>query len=189
MAYQRESYERKATVTGGLWDAYKFYKKNNPGITITRKQYVEACKLFNKKISDSIIRESTEFRIFFGIGFIRIRTFKQNVKFTKDGKLDTRKNKIDWFKTKQLWAKIYPGKTPTELKGIPNKKLVIHLNEHTNGYVMRWFWDRRTCAFENRASYVFKPVKGGITPEGYYYGRLGLVQWIKNEDRHNDYYL
>ena len=97
MAYtNRQSYERKAIVTGGLWDAYKFYKECNPSTKITRKQYVEACHLFNKKISDSIIRESTEFRMFFGIGFLRIRTFKQNIKFTDDGRLDTRKNKIDW---------------------------------------------------------------------------------------------
>lgn len=186
---EEKKYVRKSSVTGGLWDAYKFYKASNPTTKITRKQYVDVCHLFNKKLSDSIIRESTEFRVFFGLGFIRIRSFKQTIKFTEDGRVDSRKNKIDWGKTRALWKTMYPGKSFEEITKIPNKKLVFHLNEHSNGYIMRWYWEHRTCVFKNRSVYAFKPVKGGISKEGYYYGRLGLAQWIKGDERTNEYYL
>ena len=183
-----EKYSRYHTVTGGLWDAYKFFKKNNPDTTITRKQYVAVCHDFNKRISHSVLTESTEFRVLYGLGCLRIKSFKYAIQLTPDGKIDTQKNSVDWTKTKELWAMQYPGKTAAELHEIKDKKLVIHLNEHSNGYIMKWYWDHRTCNVQNHTLYVFKPVKGGVTKDGYYYGRRGLAAWVKSEDRTNEFY-
>lgn len=182
-------YEREIKITGGLWDAYKFYKKKYPESTRELRSYVDMCHLFNKKISNSIIKNSTEFRLFNRLGLLRIKAFKLTLKFKEDGRLDTRKNAVDWPKTKQLWHDMYPDKTDEEIKAIPNKKVVIFLNEHSNGYTMKWYWDKRVCNFKNQTVYSFKPVKGGITKDGYYYGRRGLSWWIKNDEKTNEYYM
>jgi len=182
-------YKRKVKVTGGLWDAYKFYKNKYPESNINRKTYVETCHLFNKKLSNSIIKDSTEFRLFNRLGLLRIKAFKQKLKFTEDGRLDTSKNAVNWPKTWELWHQQYPDKTKDEIKDIPNKKVIIHLNEHSNGYSYRWYWDKRICNFKNQTLYSFKPVKGGISEDGYYYGRRGLSSWIKDDERTNEYYM
>lgn len=183
-----ERTKQRVKITGGLWDAYKMFKKNNPDTIVSRKQYVDVCHLFNKKISNSIIKESTEFRILWGLGCLRIKSFKCDIKI-KNNRIDTRTRRVDWVKTKELWKQIYPGLTPEELHAIKNKKLVVHLNEHSNGYMMRWLWDHRTCAINNNSVYSFKPVKGGITTDGYYYGRIGLGKWCLSDERTNEYYL
>lgn len=179
-------------ITGGLWEAFKLYKKDHPESSIDRKTYVETCKLINKTISNKIITESFEFRVPYRLGSLRIKTNKQTIKFT-DGKLDTRKNPINWNATVSLWKETYPDMSMDEIKKIPNKKIIIHVNEHSNGYIMRWYWDKRVCNISNNSAYAFKPVKGPVTEEGctndgYFYGRLGLSKWIKSEDRINEYY-
>jgi len=63
----------------------------------------------------------------------------------------------------------------------------VHTNEHTNGFVYSFNWDRRVCNIINQSMYSFCPVKGGISPDGYYYGRRGLAKWVVSEDRDNDY--
>lgn len=183
---QREKYDRKIKITGGLWDAYRFYKSIHPESKISRTEYVNICQSFNKRISHEIITKSIEFRCFYRLGFFGIRSYKRNIVF-KNGKININKNPIDWVKTKELWAEMYPGKDKEQLSEIPNKKLVIHTNEHTNGYVYRWSWDKTLCNIPNNRIYSFKTVKGGITPDGFRYGRKGLSSWIISGDRDNEY--
>ena len=186
---KRVPYERKHKVTGGLWDAYKFFKGKYPESQINRKTYVDICHLFNKKVSNAIIKNSIEFRLFNRLGLLRIKAFKRNLKFRDDGRIDTSRNSIDWAKTRQLWYQLYPGKTMSEIKHIPNKKVIIHLNEHSNGYSYRWYWDKRVCNFKNQTVYKFNPVKGGVSKDGYHYGRRGLASWIKDDERTNEFYM
>lgn len=183
----KEAYERKVNVTGGLWDAYKFYKNKYKKSVVDRKLYVTVCQEFNKRISDKIIRESTEFRLFNRLGFIRIKTFKLAIRI-KNGKIDTQRNSVNWSKTLDLWEQLYGTRDRRALKDIPNKKLVIHTNEHSNGYSMKWYWDKRGCNIKNKTLYKFNPVKGGVS-DGCYYGRRGLSSWIQSDERTNEYYL
>jgi hypothetical protein len=185
---EKKKYVRKVKVTGGLPDAYKFYKKTHPKSVVDKNMYSLLCKEFNKRVSDKIIRESLEFRLFFKLGFLRIKAHKLLMRI-KNGRIDTKKHTVDWMKTKEMWADIYKTSDPAELKKIQNKKVVIHTNEHTNGYIMKWHWDRRYCNVTNIRMYAFKPVKGGVTDDGYYYGRRGLAAWINNDERLNEYYL
>jgi len=183
----KAAYERDYKITGGLWGAYKLFKYKYPKHNVSRTDYVKICHLINKKISNAIVTDSLEFRVPYRLGFIRIKTFKQQIKFI-DGKLDTQSNSIDWVKTKKLWAEQYPELSKDELKAIKNKQLVIHVNDHSNGYTMRWMWDKRFCTTKNKTVYVFSPVKGGITKDDYHYGRRGLASWIKNDENNNEYY-
>lgn len=185
---KRERYQRTVKITGGLWDAYKFYKQKYPKSVIDRVTYVKICHMFNKMLSDRIIRNSTEFRIPNKLGFIRIKSFRPPLK-VKDGTIIPTRKSVNWEKTLDLWERLYGTRDRAKLRDIKDKKFVFHTNEHTNGYSMKWYWDRRTCNVINQNAYNFSPVKGGISKDGYYYGRKGLGAWIVNEDRVNEYYL
>lgn len=180
-------HERKVKITGGLWESYKKYKKENKNSKIDRKTYVNICHDFNKVISQKIIKESFEFKLPFRLGYLRIKSFKIEPKIV-NGKLDKNKLAPDWDTTWKYWHKIYPDKTRKEIKLIANKKLIYHLNEHTDGYTMKWYWDKRFSCFKNQSVYLFKPVKGGIIDDEMYNGRLGLAAWIKSPLRKNEYY-
>lgn len=75
-----------------------------------------------------------------------------------------------------------------ELKAIPDKKLIVHVNDHSNGYFNRWYWDKRLTNIKNQTAYSFSPVKGGVSKDGYYLGRRGLAQWTKDDERTNEYF-
>lgn len=188
MEEEKKKYVRKVKVSRGLKDAYMFYKNKFPKKHIDKKKYTDICSLFNKKLSDKIIRESLEARLYFRLGFLRIRANKLKVKM-KDGKIDTNRNPIDWPKTLDMWERVYGTRDKSVLKGIDNKKLVYHVNENTNGFIMMWYWDKRNSNIINNRVYKFSPVKGGVSDDGYYYGRRGLAKWINNDERINEYYL
>jgi hypothetical protein len=195
MSYNRD-YSREFKITGGIPEAYKIYKKERKleGKKVVSKQiYSDICHEFNKRISDKIVRESYEFKIPFGLGYLRIKCIGSNIKI-RDGKLLPRKSAPNWAETKKLWYRLYPDKTWEEIRKIPNKKIIIHTNEHTDGKVMRFYWDKRLNNFTNKTAYCFMPVKGVQEADYYendncyYYGRLGLAKWIKNNRRTNEYY-
>lgn len=179
-------FKRKVTITGGIPDAYKLYKRTHPRSVISKREYIDTCHHFNKLLSNAIIKESREFKIPHRLGSIRIKSFKKPVK-VKDGKIVINKYCIDWASTKAMWAEIYGTSDPIELKKIPNKKLAIHTNEHTNGYIMKWNWNKFS-RLVNKTVYKFRPVKGGKIDD-INYGRKGLAAWILNEDRTNEYFL
>lgn len=190
------SYKREYKITGGIPDIYEFYKKNkifSGDDFVDKKLFVDIIHTFNKRVSDKIIRESFEFKIPFGLGYLRIKSNK--LKYViEDGKLLTHKSCPDWNKTVRYWKEKYKNLSWEEIKEIPNKKILVHTNEHSDGMVMRWYWDKRLCNIKNQTAYKFKPVKG-VQNKGYYkednsifYGRLGLANWIKDPRKNNEYY-
>lgn len=187
--------ERKIKITGTSANMYDYFKENYTKHShISKSKYVRVCNLINMKLSDAIVRKSLELKLPYRLGYIRIRSYNYKIKFT-DGKLDVRRNAIDWNATRELWKELYPGKTMAELKNIPNKKIVIHTNEHSNSTLLKWYWDKRMCNVRNSMPYSFKAVKGEQNkeyyekPDAYWYGRRGLAKWAKSEDRFNEYYM
>ena len=111
------------------------------------------------------------------LGFIYIKKSPLKIRVV-DGKLDTTKMIVDWGATWKYWREKYGDKTKEEIKQIKDKKVIYFTNEHTDGNVMKWYWDRTMCNIPNRTIYRFKPVKAN---------RLNLANWIRNKDRNNDY--
>ena len=178
------AYERKYKITASLQDAYKAYRKEN--ITFNKRQYLDIAYDIMETLSDMIIKESLEYKLPFRLGFIRIR--KHHTKLViRDGKIDVNKNVIDWKATWDYWNEQYPNKTRKEMKEIKDKWVVFQTNDHTNGQVMKWYWDKRFSTVKNNTVYLFKPVKGGEF-NGLYRGRLGLAAWINNDNKKNDWY-
>jgi hypothetical protein len=182
-----EFYKRKTVDIRGLRDSYKFYKSSAGRNRINSRIYSKGCRDFNKIISDKIITESFEFRMPYRLGFLRIKSIKQKI-VIKNGKLDMAKNPIDWEATWTYWREIYPGIDMETAKSYKNKPLIPHTNEQTNGQIFKWYWDKRISNVVNNSAYVFKAVKGGLTNDGYYYGKRGIPSWVRSDDRFNDYY-
>lgn len=180
------AYERRIKVTDTLNDAYLFYKKNTKD-PMSEREFKEIAYGLNKIISDLIITESFEYRIPHGLGFLRIKKGKMKLSI-RNGRLDINKNIIDWKETWDYWEEQYPGLSRNEIKKIEGKKVVFQTNDHTNGEVMRWYWDKRTSKTKNISAYMFKPVKGGFI-DNKYLGRLGLASWINSDEKENDYYF
>jgi hypothetical protein len=176
-----EKYQHRIQINSGLWGSYKDFRKRYKLIypEIDRKKYVDLCHLINTTLSDKIIKESFEFRMPAKLGTISIRKNKIKIK-VKDGKLEKNKMIVDWKKTWDFWNTEYAGKTRKEIIDTKDKIAIYNLNEHTNGYVMGWKWDKSTCNVPNQTVYWFRPTKRN---------RLTLAQWIKSDEKQNDYYL
>lgn len=170
------AYERKYKITKSTPDIYNFYttKFKDP------LDYKLFCTLFyelNKSISNLIITKSFEYRLPFRLGHLRILKRKLRLK-VKDGKIDINKNMVDWEATFDYWEEKYGTREKKVLKTIKDKKRIYQLNEHTDGDIMSWYWDKDLCNIPNNTVYKFKPVKGGLMTDCYV-GRLGLGEWIK----------
>jgi hypothetical protein len=178
-----EKYKHKVVITCGLWHGFKDFRSRYKLIhpTIDRKKYVDLCHIINTRLSDKIIRESFEFRMPARLGTLSIKKTKLKIK-VKDGRLEKNKMVIDWKKTWDYWYAQFPGKSRKEINAIESdKKIIIYnMNEHTNGYIMNWCWDKNTCVVRNQTVYYFKPTKRN---------RLELARWIKSDEKENDYYL
>lgn len=174
-------------------DVYDYYVSKY-GRVINRKRFKSLCEAFNIRVNDAIVTKSLEFKYPFGMGTLRVKTTKHKISITEDGKIDTVKMAIDWPNSRKMWKEQWPDLTMAEIADIPDKKLLVYTNEHSNGYIMRWYWDKRLSSVKNQMAYIFKPVKGVQDSNYYngdnvfYYGRRGLSHWIKNDERTNEYY-
>jgi len=177
------AYERKYKITKSTRDLYNYYKDKCKE-PFEESLFKELLYELNKEISNLIITQAFEYRLPFRLGYIRIRKKKLKLK-VKDGRIDTNRNMVDWKATFDYWEDKYGTRDKKQLKQIPDKKRIYQLNEHTDGDIMEWFWDKRLSNVKNNTVYKFKPVKGGYKYDKYI-GRLGLGEWIKTGNY--DYY-
>jgi hypothetical protein len=130
----------------GVNDMYNFYLSHtsNP---VSSKVYHKVINEFNSGLSNLIIFAAYEFSFPGRLGHLRILKYKPNVKLKDDGNVDTRRLAINYKATNELWERNPSAKE--------EKRIVYHLNEATNGYSVRWFWDKATCNIQNHTAYKF----------------------------------
>ena len=163
---------KKNLTDYGIRDAFKFYKlKHNSESNVNSTEFSTICKEFNDKISDLIVYENFSFLLPFRLGRIRIRKYKPKMYLQKDGSLDKSRLRPDWNATKKLWE--------SNLKAKKEKKLIFHLNDHTNGYQHRWFWEKLTSNVKNNSAYSFLPSRNN---------KRTLATVLKDEDLDVDYF-
>lgn len=189
--YNREEKTRKIIIDYRLPDIDEFYAANyDTVLTPTVRNRMRS--KFLMMISHLMITESFEFKMPYTLGSIYVRANKLNYR-VKDGKIVNTKNMVNWVATKKLWAEIYPDLTREELKAIKNKKKVLYTNDHSNGYIMGFYWHKFNSRVKNKNKYSFRAVKGRQDSSYYdgegvlYYGKRGLSKWIKSYDRTNEY--
>lgn len=176
---QVEKYKHSLKITAGIRHSYKLFIERCPQYDVDKATYTNICYAINKKISEKIVKESMELKLPFRLGKLSIRKGKVNI-LIENGKLKKNKLIVDWGKTWEMWEQDYPDKTRKEIMGTPNKQVVYNMNEHTNGFVFTWKWEKGFSRISNYSVYKFKPTKKN---------RHDLRDWINNPDRENDYYL
>ena len=123
-----------------LRDFYKFYIKSldkverETGYLISYQQFSRVMKASYKEIVE-LIFQNEEIILPARCGLLRIRKLKQTI------------YPVDWKATNELRAKD---------KEAEEKKIKIrHLNEHTDGAVYKWHWNRYPSNIRNKSAYAF----------------------------------
>lgn len=145
----------KVTTDFGMGEMYDFYLDNYKN-TVTKALYREICKEFNEKALQEVIYEAHDFSMGSRLGSIRVRKFNNTPRLNKEGELSNNFG-VNWYETKKLWKEKWPDKSDEEIRNIPNKPRILHLNKHTDGWVMKWHWDKITCNVPNQSAYRFEP--------------------------------
>jgi len=144
---------RKIIADYSFEDIYKFYKEQYGDEALPRGVVKEIYKRVFPEIVKLIIFETLDYHMPARLGYIKIKKRKVMPTLNEDGELDVHKLSINWKKTKRLWMKLYPDKTAEEIKQIPGKPVIRELNEHTDGYRFKWFWDKTTSNVKNQTAY------------------------------------
>lgn len=137
-------------------DIFKYYKDINVNTVSNQSLFTSILKYYFNKVMIDVIENNQELKLAGRLGYIRIRSINVIPKFDDNGKLLRNSIPIDWKATFNYWEEIYPDKTAEEIKSIPNKKLIYHLNEHTDGRLLGWYWDKITCNVKNQTYYKLK---------------------------------
>lgn len=152
MAFKRGNGKNNASV--GLKDLYIEYKSESKK-PVEYGIYSEFLKEYNKRMMDAMIFANLEYKLPYSLGTIRIQRRKKSP-YVKDGKLIKRHLCPDWKKTLDSWREKWPNLTDEEILKIPNKKVLRHHNDHTNGYSVRFLWDKRFSNAIGQSAFVFK---------------------------------
>lgn len=168
----------KIKIHAGLPDFYKYYKANykNP---VTYSVYAKVIKSLNKKLAQAIIYEGLEVKLPGRLGFLCIIKKKHKLRTDENGNVDTRYLPVDYKKTRELWAKIYPDKTEEEIKKIPNRKRVFLRNTHSSGFIYSWYYNKFTSNAVNKSVYYFKPSRTN---------QRELAKFVKSDDFKDHYF-
>lgn len=168
--------------TNTIFDSFK----EEYNINISKEEFKTVCLEFNRYVADKILYENFEYMLPFKLGSLRIKKFQQRIELDKEtGKLNTKRLRIDYAATWDLRYKNFPGLSRKEIikimreQNLP-KNLVYHYNEHTEGYVYRWYWDKSNCNILNNSIYLFRPTKEN---------RLAIAPIIRNKERNFDYFM
>ena len=111
------------------------YKEYDDFYNVGYKKYRGICEEFNKLVIDDILLKAKEFKIPYRLGSLRILKKEMNYSVGKN------KLKIDWKETNK------------------HKKVVYHLNDHTDGFNYRWLWSKKNAIVKNKSVYSFQATR------------------------------
>lgn len=137
-------------------EIYRYYKDKNKGKAVDYKTFWKVWEEFIDIRMQLIIYNNLEYYLPNRMGSLRVEIVCDAIGFKKDG---TIKKYKDWGGTVKLWEKMYAGKTPAEIKEIKDKPIVYYINDHVDGKIVRFHWDKSTCNFKNHSHYTFEPVR------------------------------
>lgn len=140
----------KHIIDHGLSDMYKYYKSHSKN-PVDLKTYRKVVEEFNSGVASLILEKAFEFRMPFRLGYISIKKCKVRLILDPDGNLKKNYLKIDWNATKTLWK--------NNPKAKEQKKLVYHLNRHTDGYYFKWYWNKAATNVRNISVYKIIPTR------------------------------
>lgn len=149
----------KVTSDYSLKDIYKFYKAHSDGEVVSYKEFRRYVTLITSYIMHNILYEKMEFIVPQRLGSFRIKRRKNKIIIGDDGEVQTNYLKPDYKKCWGLWREQYPNTPDEDIAKIPNKEHIYHLNQHSDGYYNRFFWDKLTCNIRNQTAYSFTLIR------------------------------
>lgn len=120
-----------------LQDMYVEYVKKYPEGSLyylTYLEYRDITTEFLKHLVYKLVYKSLTVTLPFRLGELSVVKHKPTYK-------SLRNMVIDWDRSKEL------------------NKQVRQFNDHSNGFVYRFHWDRRKCILDNKTTYIFKPAR------------------------------
>lgn len=139
-----DSREHKVTNSLGVYDAYKWIRKNkwlNIGQSLKESDFYAVIRGVNDLLADNI---SNGIEVVFPHRMGKLEVRKKNVTIRKDEKGNIHTNlPVDWDRTLQLWC---------EDKESMDKKVLVRLEEKE---LFKVFYNRLNCNYRNCSFYEF----------------------------------
>lgn len=137
----------------------------------TYNVYSEVIDEINSYIRDLILNERFNFILPYRMGELEIKKTKPEPYIDEEGRL-INTLPINWKATKDLWE--------VDLEAKANKKLVRHLNKHTQGYVAKVCYNVSQATYSYKRVYKFIPTRTLVRT---------LASIMKDPENKNDFYL
>lgn len=162
---------KKETVNkNGVTTVRKVLRKNTKYF-LTQTQYSFILKMFNEAIGHELIFNNFNFKMPYRLGNLVILKNKPKIYVDKDDKV-INCLPVDWKETLKLWEE--------DPKAKLEKKLIRCVNEHFNGYVAKFKYDRSNARYANKTVYNFIPCRTL---------KIALAKAVKNPNINIDFYL
>ena len=127
-----------------LRESYKLYKESVE-FPVDIKLYLILAADYNTFLINKVL-EGKEVTLPSRMGTLSIVGRKQTIRYDEDGKIVGLAP--DWVKTKELWA------TNPEAK--KEKKLLYHMNSHTDNVRYKYLWSKKNVLVENKTLYSLR---------------------------------
>ncbi len=127
-----------------LRESYKLYKKSveNP---VDIKTYLTLAADYNKFLIRKVL-EGKEVTLPSRMGTLSILGKEQKIRYDDEGNIVGLAP--DWVETKKLWAENPEAKAA--------KKLLYHLNSHTDNVRYKYLWSKKNVLVENKTLYSLR---------------------------------
>jgi hypothetical protein len=162
---------RKVKVDCGRPEMYRLYKKSSDK-PVSSNTYSAILNDFNKAVSKEILENAFEYIVPFRLGILRIKKYKAHYKIDEETGKIIGNPSPNWKATKELWARSPKAKE--------EKKLVYHINEHSDGYQYKWYFSNYRSNCINKSAYCFIPSRTN---------KRRLAELIKDEEFDGDFYM
>jgi hypothetical protein len=154
----------------------EYKKRSLSSVYIYRKIVGE----INEFIANHILETGLPFKLPCGMGYVEVTRQKQRIRL-KDGKIDTRKLPPDWGETWKMWEELAGTKVRKDILRIlpkEKRKIIYQFNEHTDGWIFLWHWNKLNVKIANQTVYVFRPTRKN---------KAKLAKLINNPNRRVDF--
>lgn len=139
----KESRNHKVKNSYGIYDGYKFYRKNkpkDPKYVLTESQYFAITRKVNKFLAEALSK-GEDVILPFRLGRIEVRKYESRI--TWDGKKVKSNLPIDWDRTLKLWYE--------DEEAYKNKTL-IKVEEKE---IYKVYYNRNIAEYKNKSFYQF----------------------------------
>ena len=138
--------EYKVRNSLGVYDGYKYYRKNKPDskeYVLTESQYFAIIRKINLLLVDELLM-GNDVRLPKSMGTIEVRKFDRGAKIGKDGKIHINLP-IDWDKTLELWYKDEEA---------CRDKILVKMEEKESFQI---YYNKESATYNNKSYYELVP--------------------------------